>query len=175
MLPQAEILEGEDPLLRSRLVPGREGQAAGLGAQAPVAAAPTEQRREITLAGYAPAEGAVDKYLQLTAEARAGGDFLRRHLPGQDHPAKAGFPQPRDPLGSVAGELGGGMQGHLRGGGAQTPGEAPVLHDQRIHPSPAGLFRQAQGVVHLVVLNQGVHGQIHPRPPDMTKSHRLPQ
>ncbi len=55
---------------------GGKGQAAGLGALAPVAASPAQGRAEQTLAADAHAQGPVDKGLQLHLCARPDGGNL---------------------------------------------------------------------------------------------------
>lgn len=144
---------------------GREGQAAGLGAEAAVAAAGAKHRGQVTLSGYAHAQRAVDKHLDFTAQPDAGGDFLPRHLPREHHAGKARVPQKTDARRGVAGELGGGVKNQTGRGGAQAAGQTEILHDQRVHPEGAGFFRHPQRILQLFLPDEGGSAPGGRRPP----------
>ena len=144
------------------------GQAAGLGAGAPVAAAAPDEGAEFALAGVAHAKGPVAEDLHLGGAGLAGrGGVLLGALPGDDHPLTAVLIQFPDAAASEHAHLGAGMEGQVRQGLPQQVEKAPVLHQDGVHPQAAGHPGGLQGQGQLPVRQQGVQGQKDPDAPDM--------
>ena len=106
-------------ILQAQVIAGaalhREGQAAGLGALAPVSAAGAKHGAEIALSRDRHAQSAVYEYLQLDG----GGvmdflDFLQGQLPGKHHSGKAGVIKRGGAGWCVNRHLGGGVQPDFR-------------------------------------------------------------
>ena len=84
---QGHVLEGQGVAVCLALP--AVAQAAGLGAQATVAAAATQHRGEEALARVAHAQGPVDKGLDLNGGVGTDvGNFLAGQLPGQHRPGE---------------------------------------------------------------------------------------
>ena len=115
------------------------GQAAGLGAGAPVAAASANEGAHFALAGVAHAESTMAEDLDLGGTGLAdGGGVLPGTFPGEDHPLAA---IPIDLVGTAGGKdahLSAGVKGEVRQGLPQQGKQAPVLHQHGVHPETAG-------------------------------------
>ncbi|CAN3974220.1 Aminopeptidase pepS, partial [Dysosmobacter welbionis] len=142
------------------------GQAAGLGAAAPVAGATPDQGAHLALAGVAHAQRPVGKDLHFHRAVftdRTG--VLRRTLPGNDHPLAAVGGDLPGTAGGEQAHLGAGVEGQIRQRPAQQAEQPPVLHQHRVHPQAAGLNGCLQRLGQLPVRHQGVQRQKDPDPP----------
>ena len=144
---------------------GGEAQAAGLGAEATVAAAASHGGAEVTLAGDAHAQRAVDEHLEFEAGVPCrfpdGEDFLIGQFPGQD---RAGEPKAREcpePFRSHDRHLGGGMEFHAGGSGTDEGGNARVLDDECVDSKFACVFDEVHRQREFLVGDQRVQGQVH--------------
>ena len=111
-----------------------KGQAAGLGAQAPVAAAASQQGAEQALPRNGHAQRPVDKALQLDGAGLV--DLLnlpQGHLPGEHGPLRPQVPQQLHPRRGVEAHLGGGVQGQLGRPLPQQREQPHVLHQHGVH------------------------------------------
>ena len=115
----------------------------------------------------------MNEHLQLDAQVGASGDLLTAHLAGQHYAGESRIAEKFDTLGSVAGQLRGCVECHLRHNGTQTAAQPHVLHDEGIHAALGGGYRHLYGTVDLVLAEQGVEGQVHRHPTGMTIGHRL--
>ena len=115
------------------------GQAAGLGAGAPVAAASANEGAHFALAGVAHAESTMAKDLDLGETGLAdGGGVLPGALPGEDHPLAAVHIDLVGAAGGKDAHLSAGVKGEVRQGLPQQGKQAPVLHQHGVHPETAG-------------------------------------
>ena len=152
------------------------GQAAGLGALAPVAGAGAHHRRKIALAGIAHAQGPVDEDLDLDGAVAADiGDVLPAQLPGQHHPADAQGRSLLDALQRVDAHLGGGMDRHLGGHLPQQGHQAQILDDKGVHPGPDRRGNDRADLLQLPVRRQGIQREMDLNPPDMAITHSIRQ
>ena len=124
-----------------------KGQPAGLGTQAPVAAAASQHGTELALPRHGHTQRPVDKAFQLH---RAGlphfPDLPKAHLPGEHHALGAQLPQQLGPRRGVEAHLGGGVKGQL-GRPLPQQGEQPhVLDQHRVHRQGAQVFCKLQGL-----------------------------
>ena len=150
------------------------GQAAGLGAAAPVAGAAADQGAHGALAGIAHAQRPVDKDLHLhRAVAADGGGVLLGALPGDDHPLTAVLGQFHRAAGGKDAHLGAGVEGLVRQGPAQQVEKAPVLDQNGVHAQAAGGSGGLQRRRQLPVRDQGIEGEKHPGVPFMTVAQGL--
>ena len=148
-------------------------EAAGLGAQAPVAAASPDDRGEKALARPAHAQGPVAEHLDLHRGVLADvGDLVPAQLPAQHHPGEAQVGAGLHPVQGVDGHLGGGVEGQVGGDLPEHPGHPQVLDDDGVHPDPAGVGGLFGGPGQLPVGEQGVQGQVDPGPPEMAVRNR---
>ena len=110
---QGEVLQGQR--VGGGFLPRPpEGQAAGLGAQAPVAAASPQHGGEKALAAVTHAQRPMAENLQLHGGAGAQvRDGIGGQLPGQHHPGHAQVGAGPDPVQAVDGHLGGGVEGQV--------------------------------------------------------------
>ena len=172
---QGHVLQGEG--VAGLLVPRpAEGQTAGLGAQAPVAAAAPQDGGQEALAAVAHAQGPVDKGLQLHGRGLAQGlDGGLGQLPGEDHPGHAQVSAGLHAVQVVDGHLGGGVDVHIGDGLPEKSGHAQVLDqdgvDADLRGKGGGLRRQGQ----FSVGQEGVQGQVDLGPPLMAVGNGLAQ
>ena len=149
------------------------GQAAGLGAGAPVAAALTHHGAHLALSGVAHTKRAVDKDLDLGGTAGADLPHLVPvQLPGQHHPFHA---QGGGLVGAAQGEqahLGAGVERHVRHDLPRQRQKPPVLHQYGVHAHGAGFFQGVRGLYQLPVGQQGVQRQKDPYTPQMAIRNR---
>ena len=104
----------------------------------------------------------MDKGLQLDRGAGAdGADLVQAQLAGQDHAPDADLLQKGHPLGGVVVHLRAGDQGDGRQVAFQ---QAHVLDDDGVDAQLVELVDQAHGLGQLVVVEQRVDGDVHPRP-----------
>ena len=148
------------------------GQAAGLGASPPVAAAAPDEGAHGALTGVAHAQGPVGEDLDLDGAVAADiGHVLPAHLTAEDHAAHPQLRRRLHPRQGVDGHLGAAVEGQVR---HDLPGQgrqAPVLDDDGVHPRPAGLPEQVPGGGQLPVRHQGVHRQVDLHPPEVAVGH----
>ena len=162
---KAAVFETQGIALARRLVDA-VGQAAGLGAAAPVAGAAAQHGAHGALAGIAHAKGAVGEDLHLRrAGAYDGLRVLPGALPGQHHPLAAVGGHLAAAAGGKEAHLGAGVEGQVRQHLAQQVKKAPVLHQHGIHAQAAGLPGRLGGTGQLPVTYEGVEGQKHPYAP----------
>ena len=142
------------------------GQAAGLGAGTPVAAALTHHGAHLALSGVAHTERAVDEDLDLGGTAGADLPHLVPvQLPGQHHPLHAqcgGF------VGAAQREqahLGAGVEGYVRHDFPRQRQKSPVLHQYGVYAHGAGFFQRVRRLYQLPVGQQGVQRQKDPYTP----------
>ena len=112
MAGQRHILQGQGVLVR----PAAPAvlHPAGLGTQAPVAAAPPDEGGQVALPGVAHTQGPVDKGLDLNGGVGADiFDLVPAQLPGQHRPGHAQVGAGPDPVQAVDGHLGGGVEGQV--------------------------------------------------------------
>ena len=149
-------------------------QAAGLGTQAPVAAASAQNRGEKALSRVTHAQGAVAKNFDFNGGALAD-EFngVPGELPGEDHTGHAQVGHLLHSVQVVNRHLGGGVDGQVGGGLAQHAQYAQILHQHRVHPQGAGLGGALGGALHLPVGDQCVQGQVEPAPPQVAVGDRL--
>ncbi len=139
-----------------------KGQAARLGAEAPVAAARTEHGAEIALPADGHAQRTVDENLQFHTGAFPVDfrDFFQRQFACEHHPAEPGFFQRPHARGSMDARLGGSMQLQFRGALRHQARKAHILHQQGIHRQRAGSPHQRQRIVHFAVEQEGIDGKV---------------
>ena len=150
------------------------GQAAGLGAAPPVAAALADEGAHGALAGVAHAQRPVDEGLHLGVAAPADfTDFLAGQLPGQHHPADA--ERGRHPCAAqrVEAHLGAGVKGHIGGNFTGQVPHAPVLYQHGVHAHGAGLSQGLRRLGQLPVGDQGVQREIHLHAPQVAVGHGI--
>ena len=141
------------------------GQAAGLSAGTPVAAASSDNGAEGALTGVAHTKSAVGKDLHLRRTVPAdGGNVPAGQLTGQHHTGKAQLCRPACAPQRVQAHLGAGVEGQLRRRLTGQLPHAPILYQHRICPQPGGLVQQLRRPRKLPVGEQGVQGQIDPHP-----------
>ena len=149
------------------------GQAAGLGAGAPVAAALAYHGTHLTLSGVAHAQRAVAEYLDLGGAPGADLPHLvPGKLTGQHHPLHA---QRGGLVGAAQGEqahLRAGVEGHVRHDLPRQRQQAPVLHQYGVHAHGAGLAQRLRRLYQFPVGQQGVQRQKDPHAPQMAIRHR---
>ena len=147
------------------------GQAAGLGAGTPVAAAAADEGAHLALAGIAHTQRAVAEDLDFGGAAPAGGGCVRPGtLAGDDHPLTA---VPVQLVNAAAGKyahLGAGVERKIRQRLPQQIEKPPVLHQHGIHTQTAGRPGGVQRQRQLPVCQQGVQGQKDPDAPDVAVS-----
>ena len=128
--------------------------AAGLGAFAPVAAAPAQRAAEIALPAVGDAQGAVHEEFQLDGSLGPYGlDLLQGEFAGQDDALEAGLFQEQHLLRGGIVRLGAGYERDRRQGGLQ---QAHVLDDRRVRagfPEPGD---ELLGARQLLVAEDGV-------------------
>jgi len=137
------------------------GQAAGLGAQAAVAAALADDRAHRALARVAHTQRPVGEDLDLDGAARADlADLAAAELAGK-HGARDAEPRRLDHAGErVYGHLRAGVERHVRHGAAQRVQHAPVLHQDRVHARRACAARDGGKGGQLAVVDDGVERQV---------------
>ena len=139
------------------------GGAAGLGAFPAVAAAPADGPAQVAVPAFPHAERAEHEAFQFQAGGGVDGrDLGQAQLPGQDGPAEPAAGQEGHLGRAVAGGLGAGVQGQGRQVQFQV---GHVLDDQGVHPGRVQLPGHAPGVLQLPVVQHGVEGGVHLRPP----------
>ena len=135
----------------------RVGQAAGLGAGAPVAAAPADQGAHGALATVAHAVGAMDKYFGFNAfQGAYGGDLFFGHFTGQHHALQAHFPGLQRAVCVVHSHLGAGVERQIRRSGAHSLQHAQILYQYGVHTDCAGQHGRLGCSGQLPVKQQGV-------------------
>ena len=150
MASQRHVLEGERVAVRP--VPPAVGQAAGLGAHAPVAAAPADDAGHEALPRVAHAQRPVDEHLDLNGGALADiRDVPAGQLPGQHRPGHAQPGGLLHPVQGVEGHLGGGVQRQVGGALAQRAHQPHVLHQHRVRPQLGRLDGAVHRLGHLPV------------------------
>ena len=150
------------------------GQAAGLSAGTPVAAASSDNGAEGALTGVAHTKSAVGKDLHLRRTVPAdGGNVPAGQLTGQHHTGKAQLCRPACAPQRVQAHLGAGVEGQLRRRLTGQLPHPPILDQHRICPQPGGLVQQLRRPRKLPVGEQGVQGQIDLHPSEMAVPHRL--
>ena len=150
------------------------GQAAGLGAGAPVAAALADEGAHGALAGIAHAQRAVDEHLDLRAATAAHvGDVLAGKFTGQHHPLHAQAFRPACTAGGEQAHLGAGMDGQVRRYRLCQRQHAPILHQHCVHAHLGGLPQYLGGLGQLPVSQQSVQRQEYPHAPQMAVGHRV--
>ena len=166
VVDQAVVLETQGILI---FPPGvAVALAAGLGAAPPVAGPAADHGGEIALAGIAHAQGSVAEDLDLDGRMGADiADLLPVQLPAQDHPLDAHGGAHLDTCQIVDRHLGGAVDRHMGGDLAAQLHHPPVLDDEGIHPGGGRRPDQVAQLLHLLVRNQGIEGQMHLHPPDM--------
>ena len=111
-----------------------KGQAAGLGAQATVSAAPSQKGAESALSRNRHTQRPVDKAFQFHGAALMNlPDFFQRKLPGQYHPVGSQLPQQFRSRRSVKAHLRGSVQRQFRSPAPQQSKQAHILHQHGIH------------------------------------------
>ena len=171
MSGQGHVLQGEGIAVGPALPAVLE--AAGLGAQAPVARPAPDDRGQEALAGVAHAQRPVDKGLDLNGGVGADVlDGVPAQLPGEHHPLHAQIGAAQHPVQGVDGELGGAVDRQVGGHLAEHPQDAQVLDEDGVHPDPGGVGGHLGGGGELPVGNQGVEGQVDPGPPQMAVRNR---
>ena len=174
VLNGAVVLETQGVLLLIAAIAA--GETAGLGALAPVAAAPSDDGGKVTLSGVAHAEGAVAENFDFHGAFPAdGGNFALRQLPGQDHPAAAQFGRQLDAVQIVNAHLGAGVDLHRRGNFPAHGNQAQVLDDKGVHAQLGRPANQLRRFGQLPVGGQGVQRQVDPDAADMTIGDGLPE
>ena len=172
---QAAVLQAQG-ILFSRLAVHTVGQAAGLGAAAPVTGASSDQGAHGALAGIAHTKGAVDKDLDFCGAVFDDGfGVLPGAFPGDDHPLA---PIRGGLAGAAAGEyahLGAGVEGEVGKGFAQQVEKAPILDQNGVDAQLTGLGGGFRGLGKLPVRDQSVQGEEYPHPTGMTIAQRLPE
>ena len=166
MAGQRHILQGQGVLVR----PAAPAvlHPAGLGTQAPVAAAPPDEGGQVALPGVAHTQGPVDKGLDLNGGVGADiFDLVPAQLPGQHRPGHAQVGALLHPVQGVNGHLGGAVEMQVGGHLAQHPGHAQILNDDRVHPHLVDFLRHPGCPGQLPVGEQGIQRQKHLRPPKM--------
>ena len=180
-VPQLPQTGGQAGVLQAQGVAGPAavhpvGQAAGLGAGAPVAAAPADEGAHGALAGPAHTQGPVGEDLDLDGAVLADiGDIPPAQLPAQHHAGHAQIGGGLHPVQGVDGHLGAAVEGQVRDDPPGQGRQAPVLDNDAVHAAAAGpaqiLLRSGQ----LPVPQQGVEGQVDLYPPEVAVGHRLGQ
>ena len=110
---QGEVLQGQR--VGGGFLPRPpEGQAAGLGAGAPVAAASPQHGGEKALAAVTHAQRSVDEGLNLNGRVETNVlNGVPAELPGEDYPGHAQLRAAADAVQAVDGHLGGGVEGQV--------------------------------------------------------------
>ena len=154
---QQVLVEGDDAAL---LVLQGIGQATGLGAVAAVGAASGLGMADVALAGEGDAQGAVDEVLDQGVGGHGGAhgrDLRDGQLPGQDDLGEAHLGQEPRLLRGADVALGGGVQVDGREVQLQEP---QVLDDEGVHAGVVEVLDQAAGGLQLVVVEDGVEGDV---------------
>ena len=134
---QGHVLEGQGVAVRP--IPPAIGESAGLGAQAPVAAAPPYDRGQEALTRVAHAQRPVDKYLDLNGGVCADvGDVLPGQFPAEHHTAHAQVGGSLHAVQAVNGHLGGGVDRQVRCALAQGAHQSHILHQHCVRPQLGG-------------------------------------
>ena len=168
---QGHILEGQGVAVGQ--IPEAVGQAAGLGAHTPVAAAPADDGGQEALPGVAHTQRPVDEHLDLDGGVLADvGDVRPGQLPGQHRPGDAQIRGLLHPVQTVEGHLGGGVEGQVGGGLPQGAHQPQVLDQGGVHAQLGRLDGAVHRVPHLPVGAQGVKGEVHLHPPEMAVGNR---
>ena len=155
---------------------GLEGQAAGSGAGAAVAASSAQKGRHIALAADAHTEGAVDEALRL--DAAVLGDVLhlgQAQLTGQHHPGKAQLFQFQRALQRMDAHLGGAVAGQL---GRDVPDElrhCKVLADDGVRTAGGYRAHCVGQPVQLAAVDGGVEGHMDRHAPGVAEADGLLQ
>ena len=137
MVSQGHVLEGQGVAVRP--IPPAIGESAGLGAQAPVAAAPADDGGQEALSGIAHAQRTVDKHLDFNGGVSADiGDVLPGQLPAEHHTAHAQVGGGLHAVQAVNGHLGGGVDRQVRCALAQGAHQSHILHQHRVRPQLGG-------------------------------------
>ncbi len=149
----------EDPALG---VDQAVAAAAGLGALAAVAAPSADGVAHVALPAVRDTQRPVDETLELQGGAGADGpDLVQAQLAGQDDAPEANGFQEGDPRGGVVVHLGAGDEGQGREVRFE---QAHILDDGGVDANVVEPVQQANGLGQLVVVEQGVDGDIDPRP-----------
>ncbi len=136
MAGQRKVFQAEPGLGRAAVKPVR--QPAGLGAKAPVAAAPPDGGAEITLARITHTQSAVAKDLRLNAAALGNiPNFLQRQLAGKNDPGKTQLLAGQSAGQIVDGDLRGGVDRQIRRHRPGQPQHAQILDDGGVRPLSA--------------------------------------
>ena len=169
---QRHILQREQRFVRP-LAPAI-AQPAGLGAQAPVAAAGADHGGEEALAGIAHTLGAVAEHFDLNGGMGADvADLIPGKLPGQHRPGAAQIRRPLHAVQIHNAHLGAGVDGQIRSRPAHQIQYAQILHQHRVRPCVGGKAHLLRRAGQLRVREQRVQGQIDLDAPDVTVFHRL--
>ena len=142
-LGRAQVFERERISLFARVIGVR--QAAGLGTQAAIARALTDDRRHVALTRVAHAQRTVHK--DLGFHARLAGnllDLVQRALARQHNAGKAQFFGLQRTVQRVNGHLGGRVQRQVGSMLTDEPCKTQILHDERI----CARFVQKSHVLH---------------------------
>ena len=168
---QGHVLEGEWVFVG--LAAPAVGQAAGLGAHAPVPAPPPDDGGEKALAGVAHTQGPVYEHFNFNGGVGADiGDLGPVQLSGEDHTLHAQVGAPQYAVQGMDGHLGGGVDLQVRGGLLEHPQYAQVLNQHRVHTHLTGLDGQLCRGGELPVREQGIEGQINFCTPKMAVRNR---
>ena len=130
MLRQGKILQAQRML--HALAGKAVGHPAGLGAQAPVAAAAADHGGHQALAGTGDAQRSMHESLQLRTQPGAAPDFFEFHFPGQYHPGKAPAGQIFHPGRVMHRHLSAGVEHHFRRNRPADFRHPQILHDERV-------------------------------------------
>ena len=169
---QHQIARGKQIAAR---LPEPVGQAAGLGAHAPVAAAAAHQAGKQALAGAGNAQRSMAEGLQFHAQTRALFDFRKGHFPRQHGAIKAVGAQVFHALPVVHGHLRAGMQRKARRQTTHTGGYAQILHNHGIRPRGGDFGNLLFQRRHLVFAHQRVERHMRAHAAGMTIGDRLLQ
>ncbi|MCY1393481.1 hypothetical protein D9M71_83790 [compost metagenome] len=154
---QQVLLEGHHAAL---VVFQGVGQAAGLGAVAPIGAAAGLGVGDVALAGEGHTQGAVDEELDgRVGFVGDGADLLEVQFAGQHQLGEAGLVEEFGALQGTDVGLGAGVQ--LDGRDVQVE-DPHVLHDQRVDAGVVEFVDQLACRLQLVVVEDGVEGDEHP-------------
>ena len=162
---KAVVLQGEGVIVHTAAQTVLH--TAGLGAHAPVAAAPAYEAGHVALAAVAEAQGPVDKYLRL--DGGVGGDelnLLQAQLSCQDRPCKPHFRRRFHTRQIMQAHLRAGMNGNIRQGLSDGFDQAQILHNKPVRPQGGSKPGRGHGAFHLPVAYEGVQRHIHPAAPD---------
>ena len=160
-----QILRGQQVALRAHRPLQSIGQAAGLGALTPVAAAAAHEAGKQALPRAAHAQRAVAEDLDLDARVRALGDFLQVHLPRQHRARKARVQRELRALGVVYGHLRAGVQAQRGQQPVKPRRHAQILHDRRVHAAMRQLFGHVVYQIHFAFLDHRVDGHMNAHVP----------